>query len=180
MIVLVLVIVIFIAVAVATSTRSDSQVATTSTPSSSQSQQYTTTLRVRNSHAVGCKDGMIYLLSSHNSGQAIGSYKQDSDGNWVVYGDEQYEIGRVHNTYIYLTLHGKVMRAPHLHSKAASSPHGLNWCAAEAVDSVKTIIDHDTYDPIGQYDGTPVEASAAFICWANTNSNNKFSDYFCL
>lgn len=146
--------------------------------------QYSTILRILpsfHSDILGCKDGNVTLLSSRDH-CSIGTYKYNSDDEWVVYGDEQYEIGYIRKSsndyHIYLSLHGLTMKYPHLHSKAASSPHGFFWLPAEALTSPNSIIDRNPCDPIGHYEGDPVEAAAAFICWANYSTGNKYSDFF--
>lgn len=146
--------------------------------------QYSTILRtLPNYHSdlLGCKDGTVTLLSSRDHSK-VGTYKLISDGDWIVYGDEQYEIGQIHKSsrdyHIYQTHYGLTKKHPHMHSIVAHSPHGFDWLSAEALTSTNSIIDRDSYDPIGLYEGNPVEAAAAFICWAKNCTGNKYSDFY--
>ena len=150
-------------------------------------ERYTTTLQIRSplpSDVVGCKDGVVYVGAPGSYlGRAIGLYRQDFSGDWMVYSSEQYEIGRVHKSpdgdyHIYLTLFEIVSKSPHLRSRVINSRKEWLWCAAEAIPSTEGLIDHDTCESLGFYRGNPIEAGAAFICWAYTSSRNRFSDYF--
>ena len=106
--VIIVLIIVVIAVVASNTKQSGNKPETTS---KGEKQQYTTILRIGPSlpsATLGCKNGIIYVPSStHDLGRAAGSYKQDSDGDWIVYGDEQYEIGRIHQSSndirIYLT-----------------------------------------------------------------------------
>lgn len=145
--------------------------------------QYSTTLRVYPTVAsgfAGCRDGVIYVPSSSNSGEeVIGYYKQENNGDWVVSCDKLFTIGRVHREErIYFDLTGMDKIRPDLHSEIVSAPHGPFWCAAEVADVSKMIIDSESYDAVANYDGNAAEAAAAFICWAYHGSRNKYSDYF--
>ena len=117
-----------------------------------------------------CKDGIIY----RENGIKIGTYKKCENGRYEVIGDQMYEIGYCweNSDLIYLSLYGRHMSAPHLY------PRRDNWLAAEKCQSAKSIIDHDTYAPIGLFEGNSLDAAAGFICWAYDGYKNKYSDFF--
>ena len=138
---------------------------------------------------MGCKDGLVYMGASKNPGKISGSYKKKNEEECIVYEDvdQTVELGRVHighsgDIKILFSIYGKVSKKPHLRQKALSSPKGALWYVAEVLDKHSTVIDDETYEPIAQYEGDPVEAAAAFICWANEacTCGNKYTDYFCL
>ena len=152
---------------------------------------YTTSLRMSVRSEVGpstlfCKAGVVYDSATPSENSAIGFYELRNN-LWYVYCDanKEYEIGHFSSSsssgdiYIWLSLYGKVKYAPYLHQKAVASPHGFTWAAAECcVGGEKVIIDHDSYDLLGRYQGNPVEAAAAFIAWAYESWGNKYNDYY--
>lgn len=142
-------------------------------------QQYSTVLQTVSAHprnVVGCKDGTIYTITGNGLGRVIGSYKKESNGDLKIYNAEEYEIGSVHNSNIYLLFFGMLKKYPHLDNTAYLKSRKHMWLAAEITE--RSIIDSETYTSIFYYDGNTQEASAAFVCWAYEGYDNKYSDFY--
>ena len=129
---------------------------------------------------LGCRDGVIYYRGSE-----IGRYFHSSfPEGWRVRDAERCDIGYFTSTSngtiaISLTLYGLAVKSPLLQAKAAESPRGMSWFAAMISSSLDGyILSPETYDTLADYSGDPVEASAAFICWAKESSGNIYSDYY--
>lgn len=158
------------------------------TTADKQSPQYTTTLRLDShllsgsycSSAVHCKDGTVYTPS----GSIIGYYEQASDGKWyffAAYSDEKVKIGLLSSDYIYFDLYDDVdrlARTPQERTQLLSRAAKTTWFPAEVVDCVKIIEDKDSGKCIGHYEGSPIEAAAAFACWAYKSGGNKYGAFF--
>lgn len=133
-----------------------------------------------------CKDGIVYDSSTPSENRTIGYYQEKANGGWDVFCDSaqkhligSFSVSSLGDINIFLTLHGEVTSCPWKHTAAVHSPHGILWCAAECLTSgTNAIIDKDSYEPLGYYQGNPVEAAAAFIAWAYESHGNKYNDYF--
>lgn len=134
------------------------------------------TISPRPANIVGCKDGTVYAITGNGLGRVIGSYKKESNGDLKVYNAEEYEIGSVHNSNIYLLFFGMLKKYPHLDNTAYLKSRKHMWLAAEITKI--SIIDSETYEGILRYDGDAQEASAAFVCWAYEGYDNKYSDFY--
>lgn len=130
----------------------------------------------------GCRDGVIYYR-----GREIGRYEFDAGHErWRVYDAEDCEIGSFSkgsggngDIYVHLSLWGLERKCPSLHDRVCAAPHGPSWTAAETWSGgVQCIADHETNDTLAEYSGDPIEASAAFICWARESSGNIYSGYY--
>ena len=129
----------------------------------------------------GCRDGVIYYR-----GREIGRYfHRNLPEMWIVCDTERGDIGHITisestgNIGISLTLYGIAAKSSSLYAKAVKAPRGMSWFAAAISSSLDGyILSTETYDTLANYSGDPIEASAAFICWARESSGNIYSDYY--
>lgn len=149
-------------------------------PPEEQKPAYSTVLRMSRELGggeAGCRDGVIYYR-----GREIGRYEFDAEHKWwQVYDAEDCEIGLLssgRSISISLSLWGCVKKYPSLRDKVIASPHGGVWLAADCSVRASIIEDEKTNDTLADYSGDPIEASAAFICWARESSGNIYSDYY--